>query len=103
VTYTLKFTFEEYTKDNQDYQLVIDSKLMMHPQSMKIYYGHFFKDKILDDAFSHELTANWKKVIAYFMSTYFDSYGQSYGDFFNRFLEKVLSRPSKSERFFFIV
>jgi hypothetical protein len=89
VTYTFNFTFEEYTKDNQDYLLVIDSKMVMEPQSMKIYFGNFFKDKILNDAFSHELTANWKKVVAYFMSIYSDSYAQAYGDFFNRFLEKV--------------
>ncbi|CAH1382500.1 unnamed protein product, partial [Tenebrio molitor] len=74
VTYTFKFTFEEYTKDNQDYLLVIDSKMVIDPQSMKIYYRNFFKDKVLDDAFSRELTANWKKVVAYFMPIYFDSY-----------------------------
>jgi ABC-type enterochelin transport system substrate-binding protein len=89
VTYTFKFTFEEYTKDNQDYLLVIDSKMVIDPQSMKIYYRNFFKDKVLDDAFSRELTANWKKVVAYFMPIYFDSYAQSYGNMFNRFLEKV--------------
>jgi hypothetical protein len=89
VTYTFNFTFEEYTKDNQDYLLVIDSKIVLDPQSMKIHYGNFFKDKVLDDAFSRELTANWKKVVAYFMPIYFDSYGQSYGDFFNKFLEIV--------------
>jgi hypothetical protein len=89
VTYTINFTFEEYTKDNQDYLLVIDSKMVVEPQSVKFYVGNFFKDKILNDAFSHELTANWKKVVAYFVSIYCDKYAQAYGDFFNRFLEKV--------------
>jgi hypothetical protein len=89
VTYTINFTFEEYTKDNQDYLLVIDSKMVVEPQSVKFYVGNFFKEKILNDAFSHELTANWKKVVAYFVSIYCDNYAQAYGDFFNRFLEKV--------------
>jgi hypothetical protein len=89
VTYTLNFTFEDYTKDNQDYLFVIDSKMVIDPQSMKIHFGNFFKDKILNDAFSDELTANWKNALAYFMSIYSDSYAQAYGDFFNRFLEKV--------------
>jgi hypothetical protein len=89
VTYTLNFTFEEYSKDNQDYLLVIDSKMVMDPRSIKFYFGNFFKDKILDDAFSHELTANWEKVLVYFMPIFSDSYAQAYGNLFNRFLEKV--------------
>jgi hypothetical protein len=37
------FTFEEYTRDNQDYLLVIDRKLVM----IKIHFDNLFKDKIL--------------------------------------------------------
>jgi hypothetical protein len=64
VTYTINFTFEEYTKDNQDYLLVIDSKMVVEPQSVKFYVGNFFKDKILNDAFNHELTHAYLQIIS---------------------------------------
>ncbi|CAH1382494.1 unnamed protein product [Tenebrio molitor] len=89
VSYTLTFTFEEYTRDNQDYLLVIDSKLVWEPQSMKIHFDNLFKDKILNDGFSREMSADWKKSFVHFAPIYSDTYAQAYGNVFNRFLEIV--------------
>jgi hypothetical protein len=89
VSYTLTFTFEEYTRDNQDYLLVIDSKFVWEPQSMKIHFDNLFKDKILNDGFSREMSADWKKSFVHFAPLFLDSYAQAYGNFFNRFLEIV--------------
>ncbi|CAH1382491.1 unnamed protein product [Tenebrio molitor] len=89
VTYTLTFTFEEYTRDNQNYLLVVDTQLKMAPRAMSGRYDNLFKDKALNDAFSREMSADWKKPFGHFSSIYFDSYAQWYGNVFNRFLEKV--------------
>jgi hypothetical protein len=89
VTYTLTFTFEEYTRDNQNYLLVVDTQLKMAPRAMSGRYDNLFKDKALNDAFSREMSADWKKPFGHFSSIYFDSYAQWYGNVCNRFLEKV--------------
>ncbi|CAH1379872.1 unnamed protein product [Tenebrio molitor] len=52
VTYTLIFTFEEYTRDNENYLLVVDTQLKMAPRAMSRRYDNLFKDKALNDAFS---------------------------------------------------
>ncbi|CAH1382503.1 unnamed protein product, partial [Tenebrio molitor] len=89
VQYTLNFTFEEYTKDNQDYLLVIESKLDSHPESLKFHFGNLFKDEILNDGFNREINQNWKTVFEQFKAIYFDSYAQGYGNVLNNFLGKV--------------
>jgi hypothetical protein len=89
VTYTLIFTFEEYTRDNQNYLLVVDTQLKMAPRAMSGRYDNLFKDKALNDAFCREISSDWKKPFGQFSSIYFDSYAQGYGNVFNRFLEKV--------------
>jgi hypothetical protein len=89
VSYTFTFTFEEYTRDNQDYLLVTDSKLVWEPQSMKVHFDNLFKDKILNDGFSREMSADWKKSFVQFAPLFLDRYAQAYGNFFNRFLEIV--------------
>ncbi|CAH1382501.1 unnamed protein product [Tenebrio molitor] len=89
VTYTLSFSFEEYTRDGQKYFQVIDTKLEMAPQSMTAHFKNLFRSKNLEDAFNQEITLNWKQATQYFESIYFDSYAQGYGDVFNNFLEKV--------------
>ncbi|CAH1382499.1 unnamed protein product [Tenebrio molitor] len=88
-TYMFTFTFEDYTKDKQNYFLVIDTKLEMDVQSMTFHYENLFKDKILNEAFNRELDANTKKVLEYAFPIYLDSYGQGYERVFNNFLEKV--------------
>jgi hypothetical protein len=89
VQYRLYFTFEEYTRDNQNYLLVIDSKLASHPESLKFHFGNLFKDEILNDGFNREISQNWKTVFEQFGAIYFDSYAQGYGNVLNNFLEKV--------------
>jgi hypothetical protein len=88
------FTFEEYTRDNQNYLLVIDSKLEMAPQSVKIHFDNLFKDKILNEGFNRELSADWKKTFVHFGPIYFDSFAQAYDNVFNRFLKKYLLQIS---------
>jgi hypothetical protein len=89
VTYTLTFTFEEYTRDNQNYLLVVDTQLKMAPRAMSGRYDNLFKDKALNDAFSREMSADWKKPFGHFSSIYFDRYAKGYGNVFNRFVSKT--------------
>jgi hypothetical protein len=83
------FTFEDYTKDKQNYFLVIETKLEMDVQSMTFHFENLFKDKILNEGFNRELDASTKKVLEYTFPIYLDSYGQGYERVFNNFLEKV--------------
>jgi hypothetical protein len=83
------FTFEDYTKDKQNYFLVIDTKLEMDVQSMTFHFENLFKDKVLNEAFNRELGVKTKKVLDYNFPIYLDSYGQGYQRVFNNFLEKV--------------
>jgi hypothetical protein len=87
--YTLNFTFEEYTKDNQNYLVVIESKVDSHPDSWKFHFGNVFQDETLNDGFNREVNQNWKTVSEEFKAIYFDSYAQGYGNVLNNFLEKV--------------
>ncbi|KAH0810532.1 hypothetical protein GEV33_012258 [Tenebrio molitor] len=89
VTYTLTFAFEEYTKDDLNYLLIVDTKLKMAPQSMTIRYENLFDDEIFNDRFALKMNANWKAVLDSFQAVYFDSYAQGYGNVFNKFLEEV--------------
>ncbi|KAJ3621575.1 hypothetical protein MTP99_003692 [Tenebrio molitor] len=73
VTYTLTFIFEEYTKDNENYLLVVDSELKMAPRAMSGRYDNLFKDKALNDAFCREMSSDWKKPFEHFSSIYFDT------------------------------
>ncbi|CAH1381779.1 unnamed protein product, partial [Tenebrio molitor] len=63
VTYTLTFAFEEYTKDDLNYLLIVDTKLKMAPQSMTIRYENLFDDEILNDRFALKMNANWKAAL----------------------------------------
>jgi hypothetical protein len=56
---------------------------------MKIHFDNLFKDKILNDGFSRELSADWKKSFVHFAPIYSDTYAQAYANVFNRFLEIV--------------
>ncbi|CAH1382507.1 unnamed protein product [Tenebrio molitor] len=89
VTFTFTFTFEEYTKDGKNHLLVVDTKLEMAPQSMSAHFENLLRDKDLNDAFSREMSLNWKISFGYFAPIYLDSYGQRCGNIFNTFLEKV--------------
>jgi hypothetical protein len=89
VTYNLTFAFEEYTRDGQNYLLVVNTKLKMAPQSLTIRYENFFDDEILNDRFTRKISASWKGALDNFAAVYFDSYAQGYGNVFNRFLEEV--------------
>ncbi|KAJ3618490.1 hypothetical protein MTP99_006473 [Tenebrio molitor] len=88
-TYTVTFTFEDYTRDKQNYFLVIDTKLEMDVQSMTFHFENLFKDKVLNEAFNRELDANTKKVLEYTFLIYLDGYAQGYERVFNNFLEKI--------------
>jgi hypothetical protein len=61
----------------------------MNMQSMTFHFENLFKDKILNEAFNRELSANMKKVLEYSLPIYFDSYAQCYERVFNNFLEKL--------------
>jgi hypothetical protein len=89
VTFTFTFTFEEYTKDGENHLLVVDTKLEMAPQSMSAHFENLLRDKDLNDAFSREMSLNWKISFGYFAPIYLDSYAQRCGNIFNTFLEKV--------------
>ncbi|KAJ3617212.1 hypothetical protein MTP99_007456 [Tenebrio molitor] len=87
--YTVKFTLEEYLKDDKKYLRVVDSKMTVKPESMTFYFENLFKNKVLNDAFNQEMTESWKVVLANLSAGYIDSYAKAYGDVFNNFLEVV--------------
>jgi hypothetical protein len=87
--YTIKFTLEEYVKDNKKYLRVVDSNMTLKPESMTMYFENLFKNKVLNDAFNREMSESWKVILANFSAGYMDSYAKVYGDVFNNFLEVV--------------
>ncbi|KAJ3617211.1 hypothetical protein MTP99_007455 [Tenebrio molitor] len=87
--YTIKFTLEEYVKDNKKYLRVVDSNMTLKPESMTMYFENLFKNKVLNDAFNREMSESWKVIFANFSAGYMDSYAKVYGDVFNNFLEVV--------------
>jgi hypothetical protein len=87
--YTVKFTLEEYLKDDKKYLRVVDSKMTVKPEPMTFYFENLFKNKVLNDAFNQEMTESWKVVLANLSAGYIDSYAKAYGDVFNNFLEVV--------------
>ncbi|CAH1383474.1 unnamed protein product [Tenebrio molitor] len=62
VSYIVKFTLEEYLKDNKKYLRVVGSHLEMKPESITFYYENLFKDKALNDAFNREMSESWKEI-----------------------------------------
>jgi hypothetical protein len=89
VIYIVKFTLEEYLKDNKKYLRVVGSHLEMKPVSITFYYENLFKDKALNDAFNREMSESWKEIFDKFSPPYQDTFGKGYAHIFNNFLKVV--------------
>ncbi|CAH1379873.1 unnamed protein product [Tenebrio molitor] len=89
VTYTIAFTFEEYTKDGKTHLHVIHHNLLVEPQELIMNFENLFEDKELNDGFNRAMTRKWKPIFNDFVAIYVANYGHAYAAIFNNFLSKV--------------
>jgi hypothetical protein len=89
VTYTITFTFEEYTKDGKTHLHVIHNHLVMQPQDVIFNFENLFQDKELNDGFNRAMSRKWKQILSDIGPLYLANYGQAYAAIFNNLLSKV--------------
>ncbi|KAJ3621577.1 hypothetical protein MTP99_003694 [Tenebrio molitor] len=89
VTYTITFTFEEYTKDGKTHLHVIDDNLVMQPQELIFNFENLLEDKELNDGFNRAMNRKWKPIFNDLAPIYVANYGHAYAAIFNNFLSKV--------------
>jgi hypothetical protein len=89
VTYTITFTFEEYTKDGKTHLHVIDHNLVMQPQELIFNFENLLEDKELNDGFNRAMNRKWKPIFNDLAPIYVANYGHAYAAIFNNFLSKV--------------
>ncbi|KAJ3661639.1 hypothetical protein Zmor_006027 [Zophobas morio] len=89
-TFRMRYKFEQFVKQNQRYDRVVDSQLIMEAQNLTLDYGgNFFDSERLNEEIVAHFNEKWQDVLKFFEDTFPQVYVKVFEKIFNDFLDKV--------------
>ncbi|KAJ3660252.1 hypothetical protein Zmor_004708 [Zophobas morio] len=85
----MRYKFEPYLRQNEKYDKVVDSRLIMEAQIITFSYGNLFKNKRLSEDIVAQVNENWEDILQFWQAAVPQVYVNVFEKIFNDFLYRV--------------
>ena len=85
----MRYKFEPYLRQNEKYDKVVDSRLIMEAQNITFNYGNLFNNKRLSEDIVAQFNANWEDILQFWQAAFPQVYVNVFEKIFNDFFSRV--------------
>ncbi|XP_063924476.1 uncharacterized protein LOC135138434 [Zophobas morio] len=88
-TFKMRYKFKPYLRQNEKYDKVVDSRLIMEAQNITFNYGNLFDNKRLSEDIVAQFNANWEDILQFWQAAFPQVYVNVFEKIFNDFFSRV--------------